>query len=544
MKTPTAPTCIITTPEAPLAALKDRILAGLISRDTEGLHPLVQNACESARVVDLGETDEKYLRQCLVALLRFKHLIRKDALLYSRVRTLQTLLADKVRLAALGTISYADWEKQIDPAPWQTPLIFSEAITFQMTSGCSNFCRRCNEWALPKTRSHFSFNAVTLFIQKLLDHGNRDAALYGGSDPLDWCDSGQDITHVLRRFYPPGAFSLLTKIPKRKGALAIALIKAGIPMSVSLTDRNRERIKKLEQQMGHSFTKQHATSDLLIPAGLDEDFSTVKPSITDSYGTEISPDGVFAVIPAFTSGLHPFGHKKVRITAEMPFIPVKKLGRPALLVDYFKPLEVFTSNGRTILPNLLDVQVENILLDNGLDELTPPGMRSVKEYFDIFSDKARLQRKKMTRSVVRRLNQKYQGNAESQTLSPESRQQLKNDILTHAEFTKKQVVADAMICAVSFFLSAIRFYLLSRPQKVAIIRHLTLTEFQDATFKSDTLSVPISHRLAKDPSDPWRLFRDHTLNLIHGGDSAPVDKFIRENPARYHGGKDRFVTKK
>ena len=43
-----------------------------------------------------------------------------------------------------------------------------------------------------------------------------------------------------------------------------------------------------------------------------------------------------------------FGHKKIRITAKAKFIPGKKIGRPALLVDYFKPLGVVTEQGPRI----------------------------------------------------------------------------------------------------------------------------------------------------------------------------------------------------
>lgn len=534
---------IIVTPDAPVEDLKNRILAALFSQNADQLKILIDCATDTAKNPELGETDEKYLRQALAALVRHKHQLDKSAGLKQQTKHFRHLLADKVRQAAPGYIEYETWANRLDIAPWQRPYIFSEAITFQMTSGCSNFCRRCNEWALPKVRGHFSFDAVNTFIDKFLAHGNRDLALYGGSDPLDWCDYPHDITHVLNRLEKTSQFSLLTKIPKGKGYLAKALTQAGIPMSVSLTDRNRDRILCLEKQLGQSFTKQHATADLLIPAGLDEDFSTVKPSITDSYGTEISLDGCFGVIPAFTSALHPFGHKKIRITAQSAFIPGKKIGRPALLVDYFKPLGVVTEQGPSILPALLDVQVENILFDNGRDELTPPGMRSIREYFDVFSDKARLKRKKLTPSVVKRIKNKYLNHTHFHDLSFEKQTAMKNEIVNHVQFTRKDMVARARTCSISFFLAAIHAYIQNCPTKCRIIRHLTRQEYMQFTarFQNPASMSPIAEQLESPDTDPWLLFRYYALSLIHKGPIKQVEQFIQACPAAFHPEKDRFI---
>jgi len=534
---------MILTPESAVEDLKNRILAALFSGETGQLKTLLDQATDTAKHPGLGETDEKYLRQVSTALARHKHQVNTHSALEKQTCHLNRLLADKVRHAHPWHMAYDTWQSRLAPAPWQRPYIFSEAITFQMTSGCSNFCRRCNEWALPKVRGHFSVDAVNTFIDTFLAHGNKDLALYGGSDPLDWCDGPHDITHVLDRLGKTCQFSLLTKIPKGKGRLGKALVKAGIPMAVSLTDRNRDRILNLESQMGQSFTKQHATADLLIPAGLDEDFSTVKPSITDSYGTEISPDGCFAVIPAFTSALHPFGHKKIRITAQSTFIPGKKLGRPALLVDYFKPIDVFTGQGFTVLPGLLDVQVENILFDNGRDELTPPGMRSIREYFDVFSDKARRQRKRLIPSVVRRIKNRDLHTSHFHGLSAEKQTAMKNEIRDHIRFTKKDIVAQARTCTISFFLAAIRAYARNQPIKCRIIRHLTRREYMQLGKIPRNLDPvrPITEALENPDTDPWHLFRYYALGLIHQGPIKQVDQLIQACPAAFHPEKDRFI---
>ena len=533
---------IVVTPDALVESLKNNILAALFAANTSRLKELLNQANDAANDPELGETDEKYLRQALTALVRYKHLINDYADLKTQTTHLKKLLAEKVRLADPGHMEYACWENQQDIAPWQRPYIFSEAITFQMTSGCSNFCRRCNEWALPKVRGHFSYDAVNTFINTFLAHGNTDLALYGGSDPLDWSDDAHDITHVLKR-QEQSQFSLLTKIPKGKDRLAKELTNACIPMSVSLTDRNRDRVIRLEQEMGQAFTKQHATADLLIPAGLDEDFATIKPSITDSYGTEISPDGCFCIIPAFTSALHPFGHKKIRITRHTSFIPRKKIGRPALLVDYFKPLDVITEQGATVLHTLMDVQVENILFDNGTDELTPPGMRSIREYFDVFSDKARLKRKSMTLSVVKKIKAKYLKERGFKDLSADKKQDMKNEIIDHVRFTRKEIVEQARSCSLSFFLASIQAYVQKHPIKRQIIKHLTLQEYGRVKkrFHDIDPAGSIAERLEPSDIDPWPLFRYYALSLVHQGSVKEVTQFIQEYPAVFHPQKDRFI---
>lgn len=342
----------------------------------------------------------------------------------------------------------------------------------------------------------------------------------------------------------PVQFSILTKIPRGKLDLAETLVRQKIPLSVSLTDRNRARIRQVEKQLGATLSKQHATSNLLIAACLDEDFITTKPSITDAYGTEISTDGAFIVIPAFTSALYPFGHKKIPVTRETQFFPVKKLGRPALLVDYFKPIEVQGPGGRYHLNGLVDVQVENIILDNGEYELTPPGMRSIKEYFEIFDDRARQQRKKMTLSVVRRLKKQWISREKFRNLAPDSRHAYLAKLSQHLDFTRKSTVAQARVSAAAYFLWAVRAYLAAAPQADhEIIAHLTQKEFARLP-QSPPVQKPC-RGLVRQFSDPaenaWALFRYHVLNLVHGGHPSPVDEFIANFPAQYDPAGDRFI---
>lgn len=544
---PSASPNIILTPDAPLEKLKNKILAAFYQEDMAEVSNLLDQVIEISRTASIGETDEKYLRQILIAIRRFKNQFDEGISLTitEQYRQFQVILRDKARDAEPYYLDYTTWTECLNLNTWQWTQLFTQAITFQMTSGCSNVCRRCNEWALPKVRGHFTFKAVNTFIQNLLDHKNSDLALYGGSDPLDWIDPPHDITHVMARMAGKSEFSLLTKIPKGKGSLAKTLAEESVPMSVSLTNRNRERIKSLEQEMAKPFTKQHATKDLLIPACLDEDFATTKPSITDSYGTEISLDGAFTILPTFTSALHPFGHKKIPIGRNTNFIPLKKLGRPALLVDYFKPLEVVTKNGTMVLPHLLDIQVENILLDNGDYDLTPPGMRSVKEYFEIFDSKARRQRKKMTLSVVRRFKNETGTHTRYHDLPLDEKEALRDKIQTHLDFTREKPVLSARVAAASFFLNAVRSYLEVSPTKAQIIKHLTYDEFKRLKSRAQQLDKVYLKDLFGDPSqDAWMIFRTLALSLVHGESlGSVVNDFLTACQARYDSDRDIFATK-
>lgn len=528
---------------------KNGFIAAVYTRNAscaESIYQLILKTVEK-KTDGLSETDEKYLRQIQVAFKQFKpfllaHCSRKILDKYQR---LQSLIRKNVREQSThpGVMAYDNWRTSLHLLPWQEDLLFANAITFQMTSGCSNYCRRCNEWALPKIRSHFSLDATNRIVKKLITSGNTDLALYGASDPLDWEDSAKDLRDILSGLDNPPAFSLLTKIPRGKEDLLKALIEMNINFSVSLTDRNRTRIEAFEARINQSIPKQHASKDLLIPAGLDEDFISVKPSITDGYGTEITPEGACIIIPTFTSGLHPFGHKKLPITKETAFFPVKKIGRQALLVDYFKPLEVVgKKNNPLFLSALLDVQVESILLDNGSDALTPPGMRSLKEYFSIFDDTPRRQRKKMIPSVIARLKKEFLPCGYG-TLAADQKQLYRKKLAAHLEFCNKEAVAESKRCALSFFLAAVVSFVERHPIKTGIIAFLLGKETAMLQKKfnfpgtRETLFSQCSH--SQDKS--WELFRFYATSRLIGLHAKPISNFIAACPSKYDALADRFI---
>ena len=520
--------------------------------DAESIYDLILSQARK-KSTTLSETNEKYLRQIQVAFKRFKTFLLSLSNCSERMQDkyleIQSLLRKKVKDQSrqVTYVNYKTWKKNLDLAPWQLDLLFTTAVTLQMTSGCSNYCRRCNEWALPKIRSHFSQDALKTILKKLLNRGNSDLSLYGASDPLDWEQSPFDLRDILSGLNSQWEFSLLTKIPRGKQRLLKALLKKKIPLSISLTDNNRSRIETLEAEMNQSITRQHDSKDLLIPAGLDEDFISVKPSITDSYGTEILPDGAWIIIPTFTSALHPFGHKKLPITRETSFFPIKKLGRQALLVDYFKPLEVMGKDRKIFyLQRLLGVQVESILLDNGTEELIPPGMRSLKEYFSIFEETPRQQRRKMTPSVIKHLKKDFLSQGSYKTLPEETKQIYRAKIRAHVEFCQKNIVEESRICAASFFLEAVMAYTKNQPIKKRIITFLIEKEISDLR-KKYTVSADPKKKVIyflKDPQvDTWEIFRFYAGSMIMGFHSKSISRFIADFPSRYDPMADRFVPR-
>jgi len=505
----------------------------------ESIYELILKKAETKGC--LSENDEKYLRQIQVAFKQFQPFLLSKCTkkIWDRYIELQSLIRENVKNQSKKplAVSYETWKTRVNLSPWQEDLLMSNAITFQMTKGCSNYCRRCNEWALPKIRAHFSRDAVETILDKLMAAGNNELSLYGASDPLDWEESSSDLMTILSglNFHPE--FSLLTKIPKGKEELLKDLLEMGISLSVSLTDRNRSRIEQLEARINKSIPKQHATKDLLIPAGLDEDFTSVKPSITDGYGTEITPEGAFIIIPTFTSALHPFGHKKLPVTGATRFFPVKKLGRPALLVDYFKPLEVVgKENKPRYLPGLMDVQVESILLDNGSDELTPPGMRSLKEYLTIFDDSPRRQRQKMIPSVKARLEKEF---LSQKFPSIEQKRLYDQKLAVHMAFCKKSMVEESRLCALSFFLAAIASFIKKQPVKTNIIAFLVKEEA--LRLQKQITPMSAGSLSAGQGADLWKIFRFYATSLTMGLNGEAVSEFIRSYPSRYDSFADYFV---
>jgi hypothetical protein len=375
---------------------------------------------------------------------------------------------------------------------------------------------------------------------------NDEVSLYGASDPLDWTADQKTLSDIIDHLETLSlGYSILTKAPKAKASLLKLLLKTHTNLSVSITAKNKTRIKKIELETGTTISKQHDLDELLIPARLDEDFISIKPSITDGYGTEITPDGAFIIIPTFTSALHPFGHKKIPVTKNTRFFPIKKTGRNALLVDYFKPLEVYDLHRKKQhLAGLLDVQIESIILDNGTDQLTPPGMRSLKEYFSIFEEKPRLQRKKMTPSVVKRLKKRYLFNTSFKDLPQKTRIVYLKKIHAHLDLCKKKNCLSAKMVAISFFLESIHLYQRHHPVKVRIMQFLLKNEKETVLpCQATRMEGRSPEAVLMDPGlDTFPIFRYYLFALLDQSDETAILEFIHTYPSTYDPTSDMFTA--
>jgi len=507
---------------------KNHLLVAFYNDDIDRVETLLADIINQLRTrAVLTEYEEKLYRQIKVLVKvivrKFETNIKQRSFLklISLIKDFRQYLNNIIKQSSrnITRIQHDSWENSLGLNPAQKVLLYKTLMTFQLSSGCSNFCRRCNEWALPKVRSHFSFSAVIYFLDRITEQNNDEVSLYGASDPLDWEDRDMSILDIIEYIKNlPLDYSLLTKLPKGKNHLLRDLVDTQSNISVSVTNKNKFRIQSIENETANPLAKQHDLDELLIPAGLDEDFVSIKPSITDGYGTEITPDGAYIIIPTFTSALHPFGHKKIRITSDTQFFPLKKTGRHALLIDYFKPLEGYNSRTQEQIfhEGLLDIQIESILLDNGSDELTPPGMRSLWEYFSIFEEKARLQRKRMTPSVFKRLKKRYFTHSRFKDLSASEKIKYLTHIKSHLELCDKNGCLTAKIFSVSYILQAVRHYLETNKMKVQIIKSLLKDEIyltnKNLAQRIDKKLVII--HLVESELDTFKLFRYLVFQLF------------------------------
>ncbi len=520
--------------------LRDEVLASVYTGDWQHMASVCFEALNRAQSRDfLSENALKCLYQIDTVKDKFHDEILQNA--SNRFLRAEKDLAQflkttaQLQIKSPGYVSFDGWKERTGLDLNRLSLLFRTTLALQLTAGCSNFCRRCNEWALPGPRRHFSYDAAVKLVDSLAGENNLRFTLYGASDPLDWQQGEKDLRHLMdavsRRGNTP-VYGLLTKVPRGKEAVFQELLQRGADISASITERNRKRIEAIEKKTGIFVNKQHDTDDLLIPARLDEDFCSVKPSVSDSYGTEITPDGAFITIPTFTSALNPTGQKRIPVTDETRFFLRKREGRKGLSVDYFNPLDIIdTQGGKTTLGFLLDAQIENILLDDGSEELTPPGMTSLREYFDTFETAAVERRKKVLPSVIRRLEKKYSGD----TLLKKAR--------AYRRFTEERFVEDCRTAAVSFFLDAVRDYLKRHKARKDIITYLRRPDIRHLREKYQ-ISKPgnrITDLLTSRRQETFDVFSLLLFELLDNPDSRDITTFIRANPSRYDTFSERFI---
>lgn len=512
----------------------------------EKIYTDIYNQLENSEY--LHENEQKALNQIQVFILKFKQTLNSDTILRLNEK-IRKSLSSRVRkeTKTIYHIDFDSWQTKSLLNVKQLEILYRTTTTFQLTSGCSNYCRRCNEWALPGVRKQFSFKAIQLFSKKIFGSGNNEFIYYGASDPLDWQDKSKDISDLItflnhNNFKP--SYGLLTKLPLKKSGVLNKLIQQKADLSISLTDKNRKRVEAVEALAGQSFGRQHDVNDLLIPAGLDEDFSSVKSSITDSYGSEITPDGAFIVIPAFTSALNLTGQKRIPVTKETTYFIAKKTGRQALPVAYFKPFDAIDLDGNVFkLSHLLDVQIENIILDNGDETITPPGMMNLEEFFKTFDKEAVLRKKAILPSMITQYKQTFLGNKNYRTSSQAARICYRKNLERYLMLCNNSKMKALKKFSFSYFLNAIINYLKLNPAKREIIRHLkrkervTLEKRYADVFKTNDINVYFE----LPGFNHFDLFQILILRLIKHPDDEDIRDFIDNNSAVYDESSDMFV---
>jgi hypothetical protein len=490
----------------------------------------------------------------LVAAKKISHPSRKTAgqtLRQTRAR-LKTSLAQVVRAEVrnVAYVGYADWRKGLALDDGRYRVMLKNVATCQLSVGCSNFCRRCNEWALAGVRRHFSFEAAQRIVKDLHAVGNDRYALYCASDPLDYRCGDRTIADLLRYMQKQGyatQFGLLTKVPRGSANLAKQFLEEDVDIAVSLTEKNKSRVARLEKRVGKKFKTHHDTAELMIPAGLDEDFSTVKSSITDNYGIELTPEVAWMVIPTFTSALQPTGQGRIPVGGTSDWFIQKRVGRDALPVEYFKPLSVCGKDGRAfVLDHLLAPQIENILLDNGDPALTPPGMMNLAEYFKTFDPAIVRHRKGLAPVAIENLRRQVFQAADRMGRDRQALEAAfaskKQDYL---DFCDPERVAGFKRKAFGYFLAAVADYLKTHPAEREIVRYLrraAAAGWNENMGGENRPGVTLVDTLLSDAGmNTFDCFSYLLHRLLVNPSDDALAAFISATPARYDPESGRFV---
>jgi len=493
--------------------------------------------------VALSEVDLKAVNQIQHAFRTFRRQINGNLSgdirrIYERIR--KRLAKDtSEQVKNVKYIEHDAWYEKIGLTKEQSHIMLGTVSTLQITVGCSVFCRRCNEWALPGPRKHFSFDAVTRFIEELFDAGNSEFSLYCASDPLDWECGDKSIINILEFMAEHGykaRYGLLTKIPRGTEKKIETLVSMGSDIGISITNKNRLKVENIENAVGKKLEVQHDFDALLIPAGLDEDFASIKSSITDNYGTEIAPEGAFLVIPTFTSALNPTGQRRIPITADTDFFLKKRVGRDALPVEYFKPLKAIDLKGQEVtLDRLFEAQIENILLDNGSEELTPPGMMTMHEYFRTYEPGAVKRRKMLLPAVAKGLRKEILSQEKYKENSRQKRyHHFKQRVRDYSESCRMQNVIRYKKNAFSYYLRSITGYLKTHPVERKMILHLRKKDRQKyekdyhRVFSGNDRSVDFL--LEEAETDTFNVFQILMFMLMENPENKMIQTFISKYP--------------
>ena len=501
----------------------------------------------------LSEADQKAVNQIQHA---FKTLGGRIPVSYiDKMRCFNRLVRKKLAIIvrksinAPSYIEFDKWRRSLMLDKQRFNIMLSNVTNLQITSGCNNFCRRCNEWALPGARKHFSFSAVKILINRLFEAGNPDFLLYGASDPLDWRWRDRTLFDIIKFMNQKGyktKYGILTKIPGGTEPVFEKLLYMDVDIGVSVTKKNKDKVNKIIKKTGKQIDVHHDVEELAISSGLDEDFLSIKSSITDNYGTEITPDGAFLIIPAFTSSLNLTGQYKIPVTEKTDFFIKKRVGLDALSVEYFKPVTAINKEGEEFVSgSLLDAQIQNIMIDSGSEEIAPPGIMNFGQYLKTYEHDAVLQRKKLFISVLKGFKKDVLQNSCGSENSKRNQYDLfrrkVNSYLEHCDITtslyNKKIVF-------SYYLKAISEYLKKHEAERQIVLRLRKKDldYYKEKYKSFFSKSIKDVDLFLDRSDigTFVQFQVIMFMLLSNPDDVNVKKFIYKYPSRYVAELDSF----
>ncbi len=531
---------------------REQLLVSLFKKDYRSFAKIYKEVWDELNKNKyLYEQDQKAVSQIQNIFKKFKKKIIREVFwaeeIYIKIRKKNSDITKK-EIKNPGKVEFDDWFKLLGISQKQYWQVLKTVANFQITKGCSNYCRRCNEWALAGRRKHFSYSAVKRITKDIFESQNSKFVHYSASDPLDWEDCGKNISDLLMFMKKNGyksEYGFLTKIPKGTEHIAEKLLENDTDMAVSISDINRSRVGKIEKKVNKKFLSHHDSNDLLIPAGLDDDFVSIKSSITDNYGTEITPEGVFNIIPTFTSPLNLTGQCRIKINKETSFFLIGKTGMDGLCVEYFYPLKALNLQGKEfVLPGLLYPQVENLLLDGVVDAAVSPGMMNVYNFFKTFEKDAVKQRKKLVPAVVKTLKKQYYKNRKGSDSNRENVFLLGRDIKNYLDLCSMEKNNRFKKAALSYFLRSIVDYLIIYPDKREIVSYLRKQDKKkyDKIFFDLNLSEEfIQNKYDKLEITTFDLFNIFILRVLNNPLDNLVIDYINRYPSVYNSVKQKYV---
>ncbi|MCP3921773.1 MAG: hypothetical protein GY714_04230 [Desulfobacterales bacterium] len=519
--------------------LRDNLIAKMVSNNHETIREALKSLYEYLDSIPT-ENDQKSINQALHCYKTFSNNIdNKIRIVTDKLyRQIKKRFAEHVRIETKNPkqISFEEWSDKNKLSEIQFNNVLKNLSTLQITSGCSNCCRRCNEWSLPFPRKHFTYEAIKIFLNNLSKVNNRNFSLYSASDPLDWESFDKDISDIndlLNNMGFSSEFGILTKVPGGKSEVFKRLLKKNADIGISITSKNRSKIETLSKEIGMDLFHQHDLDELTIEAGLDEDFTTIKPSITDSYGIEVTTDGIFQILPTFTSALSPTGQARISVTTNTSLFIIQKTGRAALPVQYFKPLTLESVDGEKItLSYLLEPQIENILLDQSNENVDSPGMMNLKEYFKTFEFSAVKKRNELLPTVIEDFKIRYMDGSEEFN-------RYKKSYLKTCDIEK---VRDLRVNAFIFFLIEIKKYLSENHDSKSIVAHLRRSDIERNEKISENLTKKNLIEVIKECDiQIFDLFQILLLKLVQEPKAPEIESFLRTRDVIYSPFEDQFI---